>query len=248
MRPIIQLIAITVVLLLSSCKTQNLMSGSETLNSQQLIDSVFSYQPGYQYRIKSDDKISISVWGQDELSVGSVYGIYNSNEVYGKWVMVDANGNIEVPKLGTLNVAGKTIPQLKDTLRLKLKKWIIDPILDVRVLNKEISILGELKTPGNYIVDKDHNHLLEMIGKAGGYDFYANLKQIKVIRQEGLNVRICTFDLTKSDDYLNRNILLHPGDIVIVPSKNFKAFDKRVSTIIPFTTAISAAAILLKLF
>jgi polysaccharide export outer membrane protein len=80
------------------------------------------------------------------LSVGSVYGIYNSNEVYGKWLLVDINGNIEIPRLGTTNVIGKTIPELKEEIKTKLKKWLVNPIVDLKVLNKEIAVMGEVKT------------------------------------------------------------------------------------------------------
>jgi len=90
--------------------------------------------------------------------------------------------------------------------------------------------------------------LFEMISKTGGFDFYANLKSIKILRQEGENVKVTNIDLTKSDAILNTNILLHPGDIVIVPSKKNKEFDKRIATIIPFTTTVSAAAIIMGLF
>lgn len=232
------------VVLFSSCRTQNLLESKK----QQDDKSYFAYDENYQYQIKKDDKISISVWGEDDLSVGSEYGIYNSNEVYGKWLLVDANGNIEVPKLGTKNVVNKTIPELKEELRNDLKKYLVTPVVDVKVLNKEITILGEVRNPNTIQVDKDHNNLLELISKTGGFDFYANLKAIKILRQEGNNVRVTNIDLTNVTDLLNQNILLHPGDIVIVPSKKYKEFDKRVSTIIPFTTTVSAAAILMKLF
>jgi polysaccharide export outer membrane protein len=121
-------------------------------------------------------------------------------------------------------------------------------VVDVKVLNKEITILGEVRNPNTIQVDKDHNNLLELISKTGGFDFYANLKCIKILRQEGKDVRVTNINLTNVTDLLNQNILLHPGDIVIVPSKKYKEFDKRVSTIIPFTTTVSAAAILMKLF
>ena len=248
MRFLINLIIVLFCFLLISCKTQNLLADSDKFTEKKILDSVFAYDPNYQYKVKTYDKISISIWGQDELSIGSVYGIYNSNEVYGKWLMVDANGNLELPKIGTTYVLGKTILEIKAQMVSEYKKWINNPVIDARVLNKEISMLGELRTPGNYVLDKDHNSLLELISRAGGYDFYANLKHIKVIRQEGLNVRITTVNLTKTENYLNRNILLHPGDIVIVPSKKYKEFDKRISTIIPFTTAVSAAALILRLF
>lgn len=235
---------LVIILLFTSCKTYNLIENK----TGSLDKAAFSYDANYQYKIRKDDKISISVCGEDNLSVGSVYGIYNSNEVYGKWLLVDANGNIEVPKIGTKNVIGKTIPELKEELKEELKKWLVTPVVDVKVLNKEITILGEVRNPNTIQVDKDKNNLFEMISKTGGFDFYANLKAIKILRQEGDNVKITNIDLTNTDDILNTNILLYPGDIVIVPSKKYKEFDKRVSTIIPFTTTISAAAILMKLF
>ncbi len=234
--------------LLCSCKTQNLLVQKHSNAVKDTTDKTFVYDANYQYVVHRDDKISISVWGQDELSIGSVYGIYNSNEVYGKWLLVDADGMLEIPKLGSTYVLGKTIPQLKDTLRSAFKKWIVNPVVDVKVLNKQVTLLGEVKNPGIQTVDRDQNNLLEMIARAGGTEFYANLKIVKVLRQEGYNVRVINIDLTKSGDYLQQNIQIHPHDVVIVPSRRFKQFDKRISTIIPFTTAISAAAILFNLF
>ncbi|MFD2602746.1 polysaccharide biosynthesis/export family protein [Flavobacterium suzhouense] len=233
-----------IVLILSSCKTQNLLVSKEQKPEDK---NTFLYDSDYQYRIRKDDKISISVWGEDDLSVGSVYGIYNSNEVYGKWLMVDINGNIEVPKIGTTNVLGKTVPELKNILTEKLKKWLVNPIVDIKVLNKEITILGEVRNPNTIQVDKDNVTLLELISKTGGFEFYANLKSIKVLRQEGENVRVTNIDLTTANDILNTNIQLHPGDVVIVPSKKNKEFDKRIATIIPLATTVSAAAILVGL-
>ena len=232
-----------------SCKTQNLLvekrAKQEGVN---VLDSTFSYDPAYEHSIRKDDKLSISVWGQDELSVGSVYGIYNSNEVYGKWLLVDQRGNIELPKFGSFHVEGYTLPELKDSLRNIYQRWILTPVVDVKVLNKEITILGEVRNPTVIHVDKDRNSLLEMISKTGGFEFYANLRHVKVLRQQGEHVHVADIDLTHSGNYLAKNIQLHPGDIVIVPSKRYKTFDKRISTIIPFTSTITAAAILMSAF
>jgi polysaccharide biosynthesis/export protein len=240
----------SILVFLFSCKTNNLFTEPvpERRSGAAELDSAFLFNAAYQYQIRKDDKISISVWGQDELSVGSVYGIYNSNEVYGKWLLVDANGSIEIPKIGTTRVEHLTIPELKELLKMQFAKWVVNPIVDVKVLNKEITILGEVRDPQVIQVDKDRNSLLEMVTRSGGFDFYANLKHIKVLRQQGPHVHVANINLTKSGDYFAQNIQLYPGDIVIVPSKKNKDFDKRVSTIIPFTTTITAAAILLGAF
>ena len=237
------------ILLLASCKTQNIFleTKEHKIDSELALKETFYYDSSYQHIIRKDDKINISVWGQDEYSVGSAYGIYNSNEVYGKWLLVDANGNIEVPKIGTTNIEGMTVIELKNRLKERFIQWIKNPIVDVKVLNKEITVLGEVRNPGIIKVDKDNNSLLELIARTGGFDSYANLKYLKVLRQEGVDVRVVNIDITESGNFLEKNIQLHPGDIVIVPSKSYKEFDKRISNIIPMTSTVSAAAIVLGL-
>ena len=105
-----------------------------------------------------------------------------------------------------------------------------------------------MRNPQVLPIDKDNNTLLEIIARSGGLEPYANIKHIKIIRQEGPNVRIANIDLSKSGEYLSKNIQLHPSDIVVVPSKKYKEFDKRISIIIPFTSTATALAILLKAF
>jgi polysaccharide export outer membrane protein len=236
------------VMNLTSCKTTNLFVDKKADNSVEALDSIFLPNSSYEYHIRKDDKVTISVWGQDELSVGSSYGIYNSNEVYGKWLMVDANGNIEIPKVGTFYVENMTIIQLKDTLRNMFKIWVKNPIVDVKILNREITVLGEVRDPQVISVDKEHNYLLEIIARCKGLEFYANAKYIKVLRQVGQDVYVANIDLTHSGSETLRNIPLYPGDVVVVPSKKFKEFDRRVSTIIPFSTTLTAAAIFMGAF
>jgi polysaccharide biosynthesis/export protein len=245
------------VLLLTSCKTQNLFQTTKGKSSDTKYNgkrkaiaanpvtdsSFFAVTPDYQYKIRKDDKVNISVWDHDDLSVGSLYGIYNSNEVYGKWLLVNVRGEINVPQIGLLKVKGLTIIDVEDTLRRLYAQWIKTPIVDVKVLNKEITVIGEMKSPGKFLVEKDNNTLIEMLAKAGDFDFYANKKAIKVIRVQDGAVKEITIDLTRMENYLHKNIQLIPGDVVYVPSKKGKDFDKRIATIIPFASIATAFAI-----
>lgn len=230
---------------LTSCHTNNLLVNIGGKLKNDCIDSVFLSNAQYQYTIQKDDKINMSVWGQDDISVGSVYGIHSSNEIYGKWLLVDANGSIEIPQIGSMKVEGMTITSLKDSLKTILRKGILNPVVDVRVLNKKISVLGEVRNPASFPVDEDNVNLLKMIAQAGGFEFYANISYVKVLRQEGPNVRVANVDLAHLKKEWIQNIQLHPGDVVIVPSKKYKEFDRRASNIIPFTTLISATALFL---
>jgi len=239
-----------IIIFLSSCVTQNLMvpSRKDALDLQKQ-DSVFAFNAHYEYTLRKDDKINLSVWDNDDLSVGSIYGIYNSNEVYGKWLMLDDAGTVSIPKLGQVTLIGLTIPQAKQKLTEAFRKWIVNPIVDVKVMNKEVTVLGELKTPGKYLLEKENYTLLDLIGKAGDFDFYANKKKVQVIRIVNQQPIYFTADLTTMRGFTAGNIQIHPGDIIYVPSRKGKDWDKRAgSTIVPIASAISTAVLLTKVF
>ncbi|SFW75776.1 polysaccharide export outer membrane protein [Chitinophaga sancti] len=235
--------------MLSSCATQNIMTVSKQEQNTQKLDSIFAFNDHYTYTLRKDDKINVSVWDNDDLSVGSIYGIYNSNEVYGKWLMLDDSGYVSIPKLGKINLFGLSVNAAKEKLTLAFKKWIVNPIVDVKVLNKEVTVLGELKAPGKILLEKENNTLLELIGKAGDFDFYANKKKIQVIRIVNSQPVSFIADLSRLKDLAATNIQIHPGDIIYVPSRRGKEWDRRAgSTIVPIASAISTAVLLTKIF
>jgi polysaccharide export outer membrane protein len=233
LRPTILFLA--TALMLSSCAYQNIFENEQTNRIQDLL----TIDATYQHIISVDDKISISVWNHDNMSVGSLFGIYSSNEVYGKWVMVDVAGYIMVPKIGKVRVAGLTCIAAADKLALIYSKILVAPNLVVKVLNSEVTILGEVRSPGRYILEKQENTLTEIIGSSQGFNFYADKKKIQLIR----NNKSYQIDFTK---LLNNNyqIIVQSGDVINVPSRKGKLLDKRASTIIPFSSVITAFAII----
>ncbi len=250
-----QLIKITgvvcVLLAMVSCKTQGILMQSKTEQriQSEKPDSSFLHDTAYEYKIRNDDKLSISIWNNDDISVGSVFGIYNSSEGYGKWLMVDKKGEIAMPQVGIIKVSGLTMIQLKETLTKKMAKTILNPIIDVKVLNKEVVVMGEVKNPGKRLLEKENYSLLEILGMSGDFDTYANKSRIQVVRMVNGQPRSITLDLSKMKNYALSNIDIHPGDIVYVPSKKGKDWDKRAgSTIIPAGSAITTAMLILKLF
>lgn len=233
----------SLIFLLGSCKVQNLMQSSvvETNN-----EDLFSTESrNYEYTIRPEDKLSISIWGHDDLSVGSVFGIYNSNEVYGKWVLVDRDGIVALPQLGQVKVADLTTRQLTDSLRLSYSKFIQNPIIVVKVLNKRISLLGAVNQASSMILDEEQVPLLELIAKAEGFDYYADRSQIKLIREKDGLPKEYILDLTRMETYVQSNILIRPGDVIYVPNKNGKAFDKKSNRMLPFFGLISSLAVLI---
>ena len=228
----------------TSCRTSNLFEKDNTYGSLEELKS----RKQKPYQIRSDDKVSVSIWNHDDLSVGSIFGIYNSNEVYGKWVLVDQSGNIQLPKIGEVQVGGKTIQQLQEELKTTYAKFIIDPIIVVKVLNREVTVLGEVKDAGTFLLEKENNTLVELLGRAGGLNFYADERKVKLIRKEGILEKQYLIDLSKLEGYELHQIRLFADDVIYVPTKKGKSLDKKAPTLIPFTSVLTSLGIVYSLF
>ena len=162
---------------------------------------------------------------------------------------MDGNGEIPVPKIGNLKVEGLTIVEAKKMIATALSQTIQSPIVDLKVLNMEVTVLGEVKLPGKVHLDKEKNTLVEVLGFAGDFDFYGDKKKIQVIRLVDNKPQSITLDLTNLDSLSANNILVHPGDIVYVPAKKRKQWDKTASsTIVPAASAITAILLIFKTF
>jgi len=229
--------------LLSSC-TQNLFVTKKPLPAATTLDA----GPGYQYHLRKDDKISLSVWDHEELSVGSIYGAYSVSETEGKWAMVDAQGNLNVPKIGSMHVEGLTGPEAEDLLEKALSKWIVNPQLTLKVLNMETTVLGEVNQPGRQHLDKEHNTLVEVLGKAGDMGVYADKRRIKLLRPATAGTQAVEIDLTQLSAFDQSNIVVMPGDVVYVPAKNGKQFDRKAPSVLGIASIVSTVLIISRFF
>jgi len=241
---VISILLFSTFMVLNSCKVENLFEqGYATTDSKTIQDSLIDLH--YEYVLKPDDKINLSVWNHDELSVGSVYSIYNANTVYGRWVMIDKEGYATLPKLGAVKLAGYTLSEAKAYLQKAYGKYLVNPVIEMNVLNREVTVLGDVLHPGNFILEKQQNNLLSIIAQAGGFNFYSDKRNIKITRRVGDTVKLYNLDLTQMTPYEQEHILLKNGDIVYVPAKKAKVTDKRVSVIIPISAVISSIILIL---
>lgn len=237
----LRLATLLVLGLLSSC-TQNLFQTKRKLPWP----TTLAVGPDYQYHLRKDDKISISVWDHEELSVGSIYSLYSVNETDGKWTLVDASGNLNVPRVGSYHVEGLTIPEAEEQLEKILGKWIVNPQLTLKVLNMQATVLGEVGAPGNQRLDKERNTLIEVLGKAGDFGVYADKRHVKVLRQNASGTKTTEVNLTQLSSFESDNLIILPGDVVYVPSKNGKQFDRKAPSVLGVASIISTALILIR--
>lgn len=162
--------------------------------------------------------------------------------------LVDNNGNIEFPILGRLHVAGKTRSELVDYLRALIMKDVKDPIVNVRIVNYKVTVLGEVNRPGTYTIDGERITLPEALGLAGDMTIYGKRDNVIIIREFDGNREHRIIDLTtiKSLDsdyyYLKQNdvVYVSPNSAQIQSSK----FNRNASVYVSVASLLISVLVL----
>ena len=201
----------------------------------------------FNYRIQRGDKLALSVRSHPELSVGSIFEIYNANEVYGRWVLVQPDGTADFPEIENLSVVGYTVQQLADSIAKHHAAIIRSPEVVVKVMNLEATVLGEVKNPGTYLMDKDRVDLLELLAKSGGLNYYAKFSSVEIIRQREDGLRKYEVDLSKFETVEKEKIWIYPHDVVYVRARNLMHFEKRIGNAIPIASVLTAIVLIITL-
>ena len=150
--------------------------------------------------------------------------------------LINSDGTIDLPILGSVKAAGFTKVQLKDNITnlILLKKLLINPIVDIRYLNYEVTVLGEVAKPTVITVPNEKISLLKAIGLAGDLTIYGKRENVLLIRQGNGEKITRHINLNSSDFFNSPYYYLQPNDIVYVePNKQKAAIARRNPNILP---------------
>jgi polysaccharide export outer membrane protein len=157
------------------------------------------------YVIGAGDVLNINVWKEPSLT-GTV--------------KVRPDGFITLPLINEVQVVGMTTSQLRKVLEKKYKEFTVDPFVTVRleaIASSEVFLVGQVNHPGALPLNGNET-LLQILTRAGGLTIFADRGNIRVVRRDGDKVTeyISDYDgIIKGD--LKQDILLRPGDRIIVP-------------------------------
>lgn len=136
--------------------------------------------------------------------------------------LVDNNGNIEFPVIGTLAVAGYSIINLKEVLKKKLAIYIKDPVINIRIVNFKVSVLGEVMKPGIISFDSQRITLVDALAKAGDLTIFGKRNNILIVRDyQGIKT-YNRIDITAADFVNSPFYYLDQNDVVYVEPSNAK--------------------------
>ncbi len=127
---------------------------------------------------------------------------------------VDLDGYIEIPYIGKVEVAGKTISEIKVDLDAVFKNYVVDAAITVRLVNNYISIIGEVGAPGQYRLLKDRMNIFEALAMASDLGVYSNRQKIQLIRHSPYGPVMKEFNLTDRSILSSEFYYIQPNDII----------------------------------
>ncbi len=160
------------------------------------------------YLIGPEDVLEISVWKNADLS---------------RTVVVRPDGMISLPLIGDIRAAGRTPEQLRDEIVNRLKEYqetVVASVIVQTVNSYKVFIVGEVKAPGEYSL-KRKTSILQAIAMAGGFTQFAAKNSIVIVREKGGSeerIKVRFDDIVKGKGN-NTNLILKPGDTIVVPTK-----------------------------
>lgn len=159
--------------------------------------------------------------------------------------LVNTEGNIQLPILGTVKAAGITKKQLKADVTKSIldKKLLIDPIVTIRHLNYEVTIIGEVGKPTVINVPNEKISLLKALGIAGDITVFGKKDNVMLIREVEGKRTVTHIDLNSKNFLNSPYYYLQPNDVVYVePNKQKVLNANRNPQLLP--TVLSALSFL----
>ncbi len=163
-------------------------------------------EPLDRYLINPGDVLAVTVWKEEDLA---------------RQALVLPDGSFSFPLVGDIHAAGRSIPAIRDELVAGLSRFIPDPVVTVtveQVAGNKAYVLGQVQRPGEFVAGSRLD-VTQALAMAGGFTPFAQVNDIKVLRRENGVLRAIRFrygDIEKGKR-LEQDVILKPGDVVIVP-------------------------------
>jgi len=224
-----------VSLAMFSCTTRQDINYMKDIDSITLENSIknsrVDFQPGDQLiiTVSAKDMDVVKPFNQNYSSASTVaqYTLPSSNNlpqqvpVSGPTYVIDTNGDIVFPQIGKISTKNENIETLRTKLTGLISEYVKSPIVDIKLINFKVSVLGEVAKPGTYVIPDGNTTLLGAIGLAGDLTAYGVRNNILIVRNVDGQISKERIDLTSANFINSPYYYLKQNDVVYVqPNAN----------------------------
>lgn len=190
----------------------------------------------YDAHIMPKDLLTIIVSCPEEPALAEPFNLAASasaeNATPASKYLVDNNGNIDFPFLGTIHLGGLTKGEAEEYIKSKLSpQFRTPPLVSVRMGNYKISVIGEVNGPGTFTVSNEKVNIFEALAMAGDMTIYGVRDKVKLIREDHTGKReIVTLNLNDRNILQSPYYYLQQNDILYVTPNKTKAKTAGISS------------------
>ena len=227
---------------LQSCKMLNSSDFFRTKSDFQFSE----FKPSEkEYRLQPFDKIELKIYTNDGYKLIDMGTVQLQNQIY---YSVEFDGQIKLPSLGRINIAGKTIREAETELETQYSNYFVDPFVLINVINKRVIVFSGGSTNGKVIEMKNDNYtLIEALADAGGVSELGKSYKIKLLRGDLQNPEVYSFNIRNLTDMKTANFILQANDIIYVEARPRYA-SRIVGEISPYLSLLSSVLLVYALF
>lgn len=207
----------------------------------------------YAYKFKTNDLVSINVSTLDpeasmpfNLFRGSQQGGFIPEQID---YIVNKDGFIDFPVIGKVKILGLTPQEAQEVLKEKLAPYLKDPIINIRLNNFVVTVLGQVRNPGTYPVNGEQITIFQALGLAGDLDIKGERDNVLVIRDFNGTKVYNRIDLTKKDALNSPVYYLTQNDVVYVEPNNSAVktsnLDNRASILVSIASVLVTSTVLI---
>lgn len=227
-----------VTLLLGSCATnKNIVYFKDNIKNDSVVEEM-AVSNKYESIIQSDDILAINITSISSITIekdpvnifkqgGTQYTLTATQAGLGAnaagmstGYLVDREGFIDFPVLGKIKMSGLTIRQAKDALAGRLKDYVKDPVVEVRIINYKVVVLGEVRNPGTIIAPNHTINIIEALAAAGDIPVTGKKSNVLIVRENTGKREFARLNLASKEVFNSPYYYLRQNDIVYVePSK-----------------------------
>ncbi|MGS2738028.1 polysaccharide biosynthesis/export family protein [Sinomicrobium sp. M5D2P17] len=214
-------ILLLTVLFMASCASRKEIVYFQDIEEIDKLASEVVYDPVLQ----PDDLLTITVSAFDletvapfNLPIVAYMGSTGKTAGQGQYqtYLIDNKGNVEFPVIGTVKLGGMTRNEAVNFLKNKIAHYVKDPIVNIRIMNYKVTVLGEVARPGSYTIPNERITIPEALGLAGDLTVYGKRDNILVIRDKNGEKTYARVDMTKKDMLESPYYYLQQNDLIYV--------------------------------
>jgi polysaccharide export outer membrane protein len=219
-------------ILFSACVPQKRMLYLQVQSETDTISS-FQNEKDIEYLVQPGDNLYIRVISSDEranlllnpLTSGGGGNYLNSDaSIYLNSYSINEEGYLDFPLVGEILVKNLNVEQITAIVQDELKTYLKESIVIVKLVNFNITMLGEVNRPGQYKIYQENINLFEAVSMASDLTDFANRNKIAIIRENKTGSEVVYLDMTKQDILASDYYYLKPNDIIYVQPLKGKQF------------------------